>query len=248
MRRPALLAFILVWTACISSSATQIRVTAFDLLNGQPVENVVVTLCTRVITTNELGERRLHPIEESRVLETGNTADDGSSTFDVAITASSFAAIEISAEGYEGQIASLIPIQPGEGTARTFHLVRRNLTEAEAELVRAIHEAARDEEPADQGPFLPLPERELAAAATFPVPDEVHVENLEGFTGSMNLDEFIGGVVTREVNDGFPREALRTQAVASRSYALHRLRTRGMANGGQAYNPVSGALSRAAAF
>jgi hypothetical protein len=64
----------------------------------------------------------------------------------------------------------------------------------------------------------------------------------------INFDEFIGGVVTREMNDGFPREALRTQAVASRSYALHRLHTRGMANGGQAYNPVSGALSRAAAF
>jgi stage II sporulation protein D len=64
----------------------------------------------------------------------------------------------------------------------------------------------------------------------------------------INLDEFIGGVVTREMNDGFPREALRAQAVASRSYALHRLRTRGYANGGQAYNSVSGSLSRAAAF
>jgi hypothetical protein len=79
------------------------------------------------------------------------------------------------------------------------------------------------------------------------VPDEVRVQDLNGFTGMMNFDEFIGGVVTREMNDGFPTQALRAQAVASRSFALHRLKVRGFANGGQAYSSTLGSLSLAAA-
>ena len=232
----------------VASSAELIRATVIDLPDMRPVPGATVTIRGRLITTDESGEQRLHPLSEGEVLGSEATNEDGVAAFERALDADEFIALEVEASGYEGQIASLVAVKPGENAEQTFRLVRKNLSVSDAELVRAIHEAERNEGAVDQGPFVPLPAGALKATATFPVPDEVRVENLEGFTGNMNLDEFIGGVVTREVNDGFPREALRTQAVASRSYALHRLRTRGMANGGQAFNPVSGALSRAAAF
>jgi hypothetical protein len=219
-----------------------------DLLNGDPLPGATVTLRGRLITTNEAGEQRLHPIMEGAVLGTQIASEDGVARFELNLSDETFVAVEVEAAGYEGQIALLMAMKPGRDAEQVFQLVREQLSATEAELVRTIHESAREDEGIEAGPFVPLTGGELRAAGTYPVPDEVQVQNLEGFTGLMNFDEFIGGVVTREMNDGFPREALRTQAVASRSYALHRLRTRGMANGGQAYNSVSGALSRAAAF
>ena len=78
------------------------------------------------------------------------------------------------------------------------------------------------------------------------MPNEVQVESLNGFTDLMNFDEFLAGVVTAEMNDGCPTESLRAQAVASRSYALHRLQALGRANGRQAYSSNVGSLRRAA--
>ncbi|MGZ8939074.1 MAG: SpoIID/LytB domain-containing protein, partial [Limisphaerales bacterium] len=135
----------------------------------------------------------------------------------------------------------------GRDTELTIRLVPQELTATQAAEVTRLHESMRHGEEIEQGPYVEQGDLHATAAMAV-IPDEVRVENLEGFTGMMNLDEFIGGVVTREMNDGFPREALRAQAIASRSYALHRLRTRGMANGGQAYNSTSGSLSRAAAL
>src|SRR3990167_3626339 len=57
---------------------------------------------------------------------------------------------------------------------------------------------------------------------TYMVPDQVYVVNLGGFTGYINLDGFISGVVSAELGGSFPFETLKAQAVASRSYALER--------------------------
>ena len=70
---------------------------------------------------------------------------------------------------------------------------------------------------------------------TYTVPDQVYVVNLGGFTGYINLDDFISGVVSAELGGSFPFETLKAQAVASRSYALERYNGTGVANGGQAY-------------
>jgi hypothetical protein len=87
-----------------------------------------------------------------------------------------------------------------------------------------------------------------AAPTTFAVPDEVYVSNLSGFTGWLQFDEYLAGVVAAELGDGFPFEALKAQAVASRTYALERYNRTGIANGGQAYTAdfTAGSKSRTA--
>jgi hypothetical protein len=91
---------------------------------------------------------------------------------------------------------------------------------------------------------------DAATLPTFPVPDEVYVSNLSGFTGWLQFDEYVAGVVAAELGDGFPFEALKAQAVASRTYALERYNRTGLANGGQAYtsNFTAGSKSRTAAI
>ena len=189
----------------------------------------------------------MNRFDEESILGHTNTSSAGEARFQLH-EEPAFLAIEVTATGYVSQLETLLPVRGNPSVEKRFLLVRKSLTEAQRNLVRAFHEAARDEEQIEQGPYIPTAEGQAHSMTAVVVPEEVYVENLNGFTGLMNLDEFIGGVVTREMNDGFPREALRTQAVASRSYALHRLRTRGFANGGQAYNSTSGSLSRAAAL
>lgn len=65
------------------------------------------------------------------------------------------------------------------------------------------------------------------------VPIEVYVNNLQDgyndcvggyFTGFINFEDYIGGVVQGEVGGlGFPTEALKAQAVAARTYSTYRV-------------------------
>lgn len=242
--------YLLGFSLCsfsLSAFASELRVAVVDLISGRPVAGANVSVQFRPTTIDEMGTKHLAPLTASEFLASSRSGDDGAAIFQLSLDAPIIAAIEISAGQYESQTETLLELLPASDFEETFYLVRQSLTAAEAEFVRAWHESVRAGDQVQQGPFVAPAAGELRAFAVT-VPDEVRVENLNGFTGMMNLDEFIGGVVTREMNDGFPREALRAQAVASRSYALDRLRTRGYANGGQAYSSTVGSLSRAAAI
>lgn len=73
-----------------------------------------------------------------------------------------------------------------------------------------------------------------------PVPDIIPVVNCPecggGTRSSIPLDDFVAGVVAREM-PGFAYQALKAQAVAARTFALRRLASGLSANGGVAYNP-----------
>ncbi|MBX7221613.1 MAG: hypothetical protein K1Y36_16805 [Blastocatellia bacterium] len=64
----------------------------------------------------------------------------------------------------------------------------------------------------------------------------------------MDFNEFIAGVVSAEMGDGFPFEALKNQAVCARTYALERFNRTGVANGGQAYTATHGNKSTNATY
>ena len=77
------------------------------------------------------------------------------------------------------------------------------------------------------------------SVTVYVVPDEVFVTSLpgSGYTGLIDFDEFLSGVVAAEMGDSFPYEALKVQAIASRTYALERYDRVAVADGGQAYTP-----------
>jgi hypothetical protein len=234
-------AFLLVAFWFGKSSAGEIRVRVQDVFSNDPIAGATVSVRERAIETAADGEQRLLGIEEGRPVGTTVTRVNGEASLEV--MEAGLYVVDISKESYETQIDSMVWVTEGQGTSVIVMLVPAYLTEQQAELLQERQEVMK--EPVDQRPV--VQEGDLRALAVT-VPDEVRVENLNGFTGIMNFDEFIGGVVTAEMNDGFPREALRAQAVASRTYALQRYRSRGFANGGQAYSSVLGNLSRSAAL
>ncbi|MBI4325200.1 MAG: hypothetical protein HY674_08035 [Chloroflexi bacterium] len=98
-----------------------------------------------------------------------------------------------------------------------------------------------------------------AAVKSVSVPQSVYVEHLVsgynssvcgnagGYTGMIPFDEYLAGVVTRELGESFPQEALNAQAVAARSYSLERVNRGRPANCGQSYTSSYGTKSTLAA-
>lgn len=225
----------------------KLRVTVADILSSQGVAGATIIVRKRVIATDVQGHLHLLPLEESIFLQTKTTDVRGEANCEIDARDSDIFAVEVWTEEYESQAESLLILHPGRVASLQFLLVPQDATAVEAEYIRDLHQTNRfdmllRQEDGEVSPHIPA-----ASRAAVLVPDEVQVVNLNGFTGLMNFDEFLAGVVTAEMNDGFPQEALRAQAVAARSYALHRLQTLGRANGGQTYSSTAGNLSRAAA-
>jgi hypothetical protein len=84
-----------------------------------------------------------------------------------------------------------------------------------------------------------------AACVTFTVPTTVRVTGLvdgysgqcgsSGYTGNINFDDYIAGVISKEMGSGFPLEALKAQSVAARTFSLNNIENGRGANCGHAY-------------
>jgi peptidoglycan hydrolase-like amidase len=87
--------------------------------------------------------------------------------------------------------------------------------------------------------------RIAAACVAFTVPTTVRVTGLvegysgqcgsSGYTGNINFDDYIAGVISKEMGSGFPTEALKAQAVAARTFSLNNIENGRGANCGHAY-------------
>ncbi len=258
-RRAILLAaFLLSLEAAWAAGGEAFRVEgrAESILTGQPVSNGRIEIRVRRPELLAGGVYRLARLADCPVAWRGQTDEAG--RFEAAVGVGEgeiWLAVRIEADGWLGQERTLVPAAPGGAESIEFGLIHAELLAGEAESVMQAHREQRgdaaDDPPVAQA-FEPVDrdarwaEAGVAAASLFAVPDEVYVSNLAGagYTGFMDLDELIAGTVTAEVNDGFPFEALKAQAVAARSFALDRLRRRGYANGGQAYTSQVGAKSR----
>jgi len=256
-RRAILLAlFLLSVEAAWAAGGEDFRIEgrAESMLTGQPVSNGRIEIRLRRPELLVGGVYRLGRLAECPAVWRGRTDEAG--RFEAAVGLGEGAvwlAVGIEADGWLGQERTLIPAVAGGAESIEFGLIHAELLAGEAEGVRQAHReqggdeaddppAAQAFEPAD----LDMRRAEAAGAPAFAVPEEVYVSSLAGtgYTGFMDLDELIAGTVTAEMNDGFPFEALKAQAVAARSFALDRLRRRGYANGGQAYTSQVGAKSR----
>jgi len=170
------------------------------------------------------------------------------------------------ADGYQELWNVLVPVRANQSSRVDFPLIKVDLTPQELEILDQKHEREKtllyQENPSFQQafdvkqwvnpgyrpPVVGKGEPLLEIQQTYPVPESVYVVNLAGFTGYMGFDEYIAGVVSLEMGDGFPFEALKMQAVAARTYALERYNRTGVANGGQAYTSRLGSKSQTAAI
>jgi len=247
--------------------------TVTDAITGQGLPGVHVVLEARVVETLPNGILRLRPVEENVPL--GATFTNAAGTFAIALpvhTVPLYVMVCARAEGYLELCDSLVPLRENRISAVQLSLIRAALSQDELLLLQRKHETEKvfrlqqnkpsstqgveEVEPGPPklqiGPLLGRvvePLREASDTVTpltsYTVPDSVHV-NVSGFSGLMNFDEFIAGVVTAELGDSFPFESLKAQAVAARTYALERYLRTGIASGGTDYTSQLGVKSRTA--
>jgi hypothetical protein len=237
-----------------------------DALTGAPLAGAEVALGERAWERLADGTARLRPLAEVSALgPAGRTDSAGRFALEVALPAGArYFQVVVQAPGHREAGCALVAVERGRVAQVDLEAVPEELgegvddqlaerqSERRARLV-AAHPEFRQDALSERIPGLrapPPPVTTEASAGAFAVPETVYVSNLAGFTGYVDFDEYLAGVVTAEMGDGFPFEALKAQAVASRTYALERYRRTGVANGGQAYTSsfTAGSKSRTAAL
>ncbi len=172
--------------------------------------------------------------------------------------------IKITVQAYDGVKATIINFKANNFINKDIYLVKTDLTPEEEAILNNLKDIQLKEESLKrkkyeslqleeskitnvkiENDFMPMP----FGGCDYVVPIEVYVNNLQDgyndcvggyFTGFINFEDYIGGVVQGEVGGlGFPTEALKAQAVAARTYSTYRVDVLGYsANCGQAYNDV----------
>jgi hypothetical protein len=232
-----------------------------DDAQGTPIPHAEIQVRERLIETVPDGGQRLLPLDAAAGFAALTGDEQG--RFAVRLDRPpAYLQIDVQAAGYFGATLALVPVAPEQtNQVRASLSPERMSAHSLTGLNTFAHETGRSwaTDQGDAAPSAAHPDQEEAprplnwGVGAFPwteVPQQVLVSNLAGtgFTGWIDLDELIAGTVTAEMNDGFPLEALKAQAVAARTFALDRWRRRGVANGGQAYNSSLGNRSRNATW
>ena len=239
-----LFCFCFFIAACGVLHAATFTAEVTDLAGSRVFANIRVEIISRRISIDAEGRATLEPITNNDPVLSANTDASGAVAVEVP---NGFIAIRVSEDGFEEYFNALVPVEDLQKKRFRIELTSAAPSELEAEILqqrRIVAQMTARAEDSDRT-VLELPE---TAAAQPVVPTNVYVANLNRFTGNVNLDEYITGVVSAELGDSFPYESLKAQAVAARTYALARLRDRGYANGGQAYTSTLGSRSRAASL
>jgi len=224
-----------------------------DAVTNLPLPTVDIEVHARIV--DGLSDRTfsLRDLDEAtRLGLTISTDDHGQFMVKVPLTNHpDFFKIIFQKEGYQELFDAMVKVEANEITRVDLQLVPFNLTPEDLEILDHKHEEEKQKLYRENPSYIQeltewahvssprtIHEESLmgiSSQTTYPVPDQVYVHNLEGFTGWINFDEFIWGVVSAEMGDTFPIEALKAQAVAAKSYALEKYERTGYANGGQAY-------------
>ncbi|MCD6285103.1 MAG: SpoIID/LytB domain-containing protein, partial [Anaerolineae bacterium] len=163
-----------------------------DLVNGEAISGAVVEAGEARVISDPRGRFVLRP---------------GTGVYDVAVRA----------EGYIGMRKTRLRLAEGEQFEVNFEMIPQQPTAAqEAVLAEKLPRPQQEiagtvTERALQG--------EVAASSVTQVPDTIRMLMPDGEVVVMNMDEYVKGVVPREVPPYWPEEALKAQAVAARSYA-----------------------------
>lgn len=253
--RGAVAAAVLAATAAVPHAQEPVGLADVRWLDGHvtsalselPVARASVTITARVLRTRTDGALSLAPLSASSdPVASAMTDPDGRFHLAVPLTSDSlYVKVDVSAPGYRPAANTLVRLDANDSVS--FTLVPLDLDAESKQRLQSKHTRAKarsyGELQTTIGPRVytrsgapPTPST-TPAGSEYPVPDEVFVVQLPGsmFTGFMDFDEYIAGVVAAEMGDTFPFEALKVQAVASRTYALDRFERSGTASGGQAY-------------
>jgi hypothetical protein len=216
-----------------------------ELTSRTPIAGASVSISQRQIIQTDSDLQKLLPLEDSG--PGINLISDANGQFTIDLP-EGFVSVRVQKAGYAAYFNAMVRIDTKKGANLVVELIQVEPSEIQTAILDHRREEAQiaarmsvAEEPLVEA-------KENFAAAQPVVPTDVYVSNLNGFTGLFNLDEYITGVISLEMGDGFPYEALKAQAVAARTYALARLRDRGFANGGQAYTSTLGTRCKAATY
>lgn len=122
--------------------------------------------------------------------------------------------------GYIGMTQAFTLVRSGEVQALDWEMVPESPSkEAEAKIEAKLRGLAQDISTVQHAEDLP---GAVGVAAVTQVPETVRVLMPDGAVVVMDFEEYLRGVVPSEVPPSWPREALRAQAVAARSYAATR--------------------------
>ncbi|TVM02905.1 MAG: hypothetical protein CV087_07830, partial [Candidatus Brocadia sp. WS118] len=226
-----------------------------DAVIGTPLAKVQIEVHARIVDKLSDGTLSLRSMEETIPLViVSYTNSKGKFKVKVPLDKdTNYFKVIAHAEGYQKLQNVMVRVESLKRSIVDFQLIKDELTPQEVEILDQKHELQKmnilEKNPSfiqtmdttnksEDGYVPPYPSdmKELfLSQQTYTVPDQIYVENLEGFTGYINLDDFISGVVSKELGGTFPFETLKAQSVASRSYALEQYNRTGVANGGQAY-------------
>lgn len=242
-----------------------------DKVYNTPVNGSEIKIFKRVIRTLPDGTLILTAPSNSELIASQIvTSADGSFSIDLSLSDVRYLMVEIYHPNYEYFTNRIIEIEKGVHTINeNFSLLPINLSESGLEILEQKLEY--EKAVIDLNKYYDLQQfvgennannkigwaEFPAGGCTYTVPDSVFVTHLKngyngttcpgaGFTGYINFQEYIAGVIQGEMG-GFPLEAKKAQAVAARTYSLHRVEDGLSANCGQAYSFTPTATSLEAA-
>lgn len=226
-----------------------------DAVTDAPLARVQVEVYARIVDKLSDGTLAMRSMEETIPLGiVSYTNSKGKFKVKVPLNEdTNYFKVIVHTEGYQELQNMMVKVEPLKRSVVNFQLIKIEPTPQETEILDQKHELQKmnllEKNPSfiqtidttkDAEIKKPIPNPMDIKGAflyqqTYMVPDQVYVVNLSGYTGYIDLDDFISGVISAELGGTFPFETLKAQAVVSRSYALERYNRTGVANGGQAY-------------
>lgn len=241
-----------------------------DALSQQKIENAQVLLFKRT-TKKQSNLLSLLPLKESVFLQAQKTNNKGEFFLETEANPSIYYALYVEYAEKQGRWINLIPTNKEEINFQIYLLPlqlsqeeetileTRNFAE-KAELEREKENSSISEWTSDIAniPTTTFRPTETNQTCTITVPTQVYVANLvsgynstatgTGFTGMIDFDEYVAGVVEKEIG-GITSQAnaLKAMAVAARTFSYRRHTLSQPVNIGQAYSftPSTGCISAA---
>lgn len=262
MKSSITLFLILSWQLVFSQTKNQITLngSAINLIYNTPVDEYEVRIYKRLVGTNPDGTMVLSAPSKSILLNTMNVHNsDGKFSYTFNSTGIKYIMIEITSSNYNNFTNRLIDIEEiKQDTIILFNLIKSNpnvyengLLDNKFESEKKLMDQLKSEDPQNfeiytNNSKINATTALVTTGCSISVPDSVYVTHLKngyngttcsgaGFTGYINFQEYISGVIQGEMGS-FPYEAKKAQAVAARTYSLHRVLDGLSANCGQAYS------------
>ncbi len=237
-----------------------------DLLSESPIKNSRISIYQRDVTYTVTNEPVLNSIQNSTLVKELITDETGRYQTTINLrTESDYFNLKIESAGKETLYKNIVILSTGETLEIIFKLtpekpdlqeetrieeiLQEEITRKDYEKMmdysNLIKESGTGSKPEED--LLNNPESVAQPCSFSPIPENVYVSNLhngyngstsgDGFTGYINFDEYVGGVVQGEIGGiTIHMQTKKAQAVAGRTYSMNRHIKSIPVNIGQAYH------------